>query len=146
VPVDLSLFERFTRRDLAHAGERERPTDEDYARYIRLALAYRDHGYDDAWAHDEAEFAVVDPVFNTVWAASERALAELAARLDLDPGPHLDSAARITTALQDRLWGRAASWLRRTTCAATRCSWRRPSAVPCRCCSRISLGRSWSGS
>jgi Trehalase len=104
VPVDLSLFERFTRRDLDHAGEHERPTDGDYARYIRLALAYRDHGYDDAWAHDEAEFAVVDPVFNTLWAASERALAKIAKQLHLDPAIHLESAARVTTALQDRLW------------------------------------------
>ena len=104
VPADLSLFDRYTRRDLDHAGKHERPTDGDYARYIRLALAYRDHGYDDAWAHDEAEFAVVDPLFNTLWAASERALAEIARRLQLDPAPHLDNAARITTALHDQLW------------------------------------------
>jgi neutral trehalase len=104
VPADLSLFERYTRRDLDHAGEHERPTDADYARYVRLALAYREHGYDDAWAHDEAEFAMVDPMFNTLWAASEQALAEIAERLQLDPAPHLDSAARITAALQDRLW------------------------------------------
>ena len=103
VPADLSLFERYTRRDLDHAGEHERPTDGDYARYIRLALAYRDHEYDDAWAHDEAEFAVVDPVFNTLWAASERALAEIASRLQLDPAPHIDRAAQITAALQDQL-------------------------------------------
>ena len=31
-------------------GRASGPTDEDYARYIRLALAYRDTGYDDAWA------------------------------------------------------------------------------------------------
>jgi glycogen debranching enzyme len=104
VPADLSLFERFTRRDLAHAGAGERPTDEDYARYIRLALTYRDSGYDDAWALDEAEFAVLDPAFNTLWAASERALAEIAARLRLDPDPHLEAAVRITTAMQNRLW------------------------------------------
>ena len=104
VPADLSLFERYTRRDLDHAGEHERPTDGDYARYIRLALAYRDHGYDDAWAHDEAEFAVVDPVFNTLWAASERAMAEIALQLRLDPAPHLEHAAQITAALHDQLW------------------------------------------
>jgi Mannosylglycerate hydrolase MGH1-like glycoside hydrolase domain len=104
VAADLSLFDRYTRRDLDHAGEHERPTDGDYARYIRLALAYRDHGYDDAWAYDEAEFAVVDPVFNTLWAASELALAEIARRLQLNPGHHLDSAARITAAMQDQLW------------------------------------------
>jgi hypothetical protein len=36
VPADLGLFDIYTRRDLAHAGAGERPTDEDYARYIRL--------------------------------------------------------------------------------------------------------------
>jgi hypothetical protein len=48
--------------------DRERPTDEDYARYIRLALAYRDHGYDDDWVRPEGEFCVVDPTFNALWA------------------------------------------------------------------------------
>ena len=61
VPADLGLFDTYTRRDLAHAGAGERPTDEDYARYIRLALAYRDHGYDDDWVRAEGEFLVVDP-------------------------------------------------------------------------------------
>ena len=66
----------------------ERPTDQDYARYIRLALTYRDHGYDDDWARAEAEFAVVDPGFNALWAWSELALAEIATRLGQDPDPH----------------------------------------------------------
>ena len=56
----------------------ERPTDEDYARYIRLALAYRDHGYDDDWVRAESEFCVVDPTFNALWAWAEIALADLA--------------------------------------------------------------------
>ena len=32
VPVDLSIFDTYTRRDVAHAGAGERPTDQDYAR------------------------------------------------------------------------------------------------------------------
>ena len=76
VPADLTLFETYTRRDVAHAGVGERPTDEDYARYIRLMLKYRDHGYDDDWVRAEAEFLVVDPAFNALWAWSELALAE----------------------------------------------------------------------
>ena len=65
--------------------EGERPTDEDYARYIRLALAYRDHGYDDDWVRAEGGFLVVDPAFNALWAWSELALAELAAPDRADP-------------------------------------------------------------
>jgi hypothetical protein len=104
VPADLGLFDHFTRRDLDHAGEGERPTNEDYARYIRLALAYRDHGYDDDWARAEAEFVVVDPVFNSLWGWSELALAGLAEWIGRDREPHLANAARITEALSSGLF------------------------------------------
>jgi hypothetical protein len=66
VPADLKLLETYTRRDVIHAGAGERPTDENYARYIRLMLRYRDHGYDDDWVRAEAAFCVVDPAFNTL--------------------------------------------------------------------------------
>lgn len=103
VPADLGLLQTHTRRDLDHAGYSERPTDTDYARYIRLASAYRDHHYDDAWAAGDAEFAVVDPGFNALWAWSELALASIAEHLSRDAGPHLDEAARLTEALSTEL-------------------------------------------
>jgi len=104
VPADLGLFDTYTRRDLAHAGAGERPTDEDYARYIRLALAYRDHGYDDDWVRAEGEFLVVDPAFNALWAWSELALAELAEYTGADPKPHRTEADRILEAMVVELW------------------------------------------
>jgi hypothetical protein len=104
VPADLGLFDIYTRRDLAHAGAGERPTDEDYARYIRLALAYRDHGYDDDWVRAEGEFLVIDPAFNALWASSELALAELAEHIGADPTPHRREGARITEAIVGGLW------------------------------------------
>lgn len=104
VPADLSLFDTYTRRDVAHAGAGERPTDQDYARYIRLMLRYRDHGYDDDWVRANAEFLVVDPAFNALWAWSQLALAEMARRLGHDDSEHLSEAARITEAMVDQLW------------------------------------------
>jgi len=104
VPVDLRLFDTYTRRDLSHAEAGERPTDEDYARYVRLALAYRDHDYDDDWVRADGEFLVVDPAFNALWAWSELALAELAEQAGADPAPHLAEAELIKAALVDRLW------------------------------------------
>jgi hypothetical protein len=104
VPADLSLFDTYTRRDVAHAGAGERPTDQDYARYIRLMLRYRDSGYDDDWVRAEAEFLVVDPAFNALWAWSELALAEIARQLGRDDSGHVAEAARITAAMVDRLW------------------------------------------
>ena len=107
VPADLSLFESYTRRDIDHARSSERPTDEDYARYIRLALAYRDAGYDDDWVRSSGEFVVVDPGFNGLWAWSELALAQMARGLGRNPDRHLSEAERITTALVDQLWSGA---------------------------------------
>ena len=104
VPSDLSLFTIYTRRDLDHAPASERPTNEDYSRYIRLALAYRDSGYDDDWVRQNGEFLVVDPAFNALWARSELALAEIARSLGHDPGGHLAEAERITAAVVDHLW------------------------------------------
>jgi hypothetical protein len=104
VPADLRLFDTYTRRDLGHAEAGERPTDEDYARYVRLALAYRDHRYDDDWVRAEGEFLVVDPAFNALWAWSELALAELAEQAGADPAPHVAAAERITAALVEGLY------------------------------------------
>lgn len=104
VPADLGVFAEHTRRDLDHAGDGERPTDEDYARYIRLAARYRDSGYDDDRAASEAEFRVVDPAFNALWAWSELALAEIAEVIGEPVEPHQAEAARVTAALEAELW------------------------------------------
>ncbi|MCU1684370.1 MAG: hypothetical protein JWQ81_5109 [Amycolatopsis sp.] len=94
----------FTRRDLEHGHAADRPTDEDYGRYVRLATEYRDIGYADArWLDGENRFAVEDPGFNALLAASELALDEIATELGL-PSRHAETAARIMDALVEHLW------------------------------------------
>ena len=101
VPTD-----EFTRRDLHHAMAAERPTDEDYGRYVRLARDYRDAGYTDSLqVHG---FAVEDPLCNALLAAGEHALASIAAELGHDPRPHLSAAERLTDALVSSLYDPAA--------------------------------------
>jgi hypothetical protein len=91
------------RRDLASASGRHRPTDEDYARYLHIAGAYRDRGCADD-APDALPFHVVDPLFNTVLAWSERSMAELAAMLGRPGGHHLERADALERAVHDRLY------------------------------------------
>ncbi|MFC4530441.1 MGH1-like glycoside hydrolase domain-containing protein [Sphaerisporangium dianthi] len=92
----------FTRTDLDHSPAADRPTDLDYARYVRLATSYRDHAYDDA--RTPHGFAVEDPCFNALLIASEHALASIARAVGADPGVHLRRAEAATAALVDRLW------------------------------------------
>jgi hypothetical protein len=107
IPADLGLLRVHRRRDLQNAGVHERPTDQDYARYVRLAIAYRDAGYDDLTYWHDAEFCVVDPLVNALWAWSEDALAELAMRIGADPAPHRDRAEQLVEAMCTNLFDEA---------------------------------------
>ncbi|MFE6891773.1 hypothetical protein [Streptomyces sp. NPDC057694] len=90
----------FRRADLAHGAADDRPTDLDYGRYVRLAMDYRDGQYADG----SSEFAVEDPSFNALLAASEHALARIACELGAAGTARHARAERLTAALVDRLW------------------------------------------
>ncbi|MFX4293222.1 MGH1-like glycoside hydrolase domain-containing protein [Streptomyces bohaiensis] len=94
----------FRRADLDHGSADDRPTDLDYGRYVALAAAYRDHGYDDRSADAARRFAVEDPGFNALLIASDHALAEIAAALGRDDTGHRAAAGARTDALLHRLW------------------------------------------
>ncbi|WP_335976709.1 MGH1-like glycoside hydrolase domain-containing protein [Streptomyces sp. CA2R106] len=91
----------YRRVDLDHSAAGDRPTDLDYARYVRLARDYRDSGYDDAAPH---AFQVEDPGFNALLVAAEQALAEILRAVGADPAPALRRAERLATVLTERLW------------------------------------------
>jgi glycogen debranching enzyme len=93
--------EPYDRRDRRHVDASERPSDEDYDRFVHLARAYRDGGYAD---DREAEFLIEDPLFNAIWLWSTHALAEVAELIGEDAGPYREGAAAIHAGLLDRLW------------------------------------------
>ncbi|WP_374215112.1 MGH1-like glycoside hydrolase domain-containing protein [Streptomyces longispororuber] len=94
----------FRRADLEHGAADDRPTDLDYGRYVRLAMDYRDGEYTDG----QGPFAVEDPSFNALLAASEHALARIACELGAAGTARHARAERLTAALVDRLWDPAA--------------------------------------
>lgn len=104
VPVDMSLLERYHRRDLDIADAAHRPTDEDYARYVRLVLSYRDGDYSDADLAERHEFVVECPNFNAILGAAESALARIAGVVGADADTHRRRAQRITEMIVDRLY------------------------------------------
>ena len=90
-----------TRPDLRHADASERPTSDEYGKYLYLAARYRDHRCDDADA--DYPFLVEDPAFNALWVVSELALAEIAGELGDSGRRHHDRAADLVSALE-ALW------------------------------------------
>ncbi|CAL9655469.1 hypothetical protein SUDANB145_06758 [Streptomyces sp. enrichment culture] len=100
----------FRRADLDHGHPRDRPTDLDYGRYVRLAADYRQAGYDDRAARPA--FAVEDPCFNALLAVGEHALAATARALGRDDAPHTARAHVLTRNLVDRLWDAEAGLFR----------------------------------
>ncbi|HEX9343278.1 MAG TPA: hypothetical protein VF995_06655 [Actinomycetota bacterium] len=95
---------RYQRADLRHANAADRPTDAAYDRYVYLAITYRDADYDDATLLDRSPFLVESVLFNAIYLWSVRALAEIAALLGTDPGPHREQAARLHDAILARFW------------------------------------------
>jgi hypothetical protein len=99
----------FQRRDLDHARAADRPTDEDYGRYVRLAADYRARGYRDTPPEPGGlpGFAVLDPMFNALLAAAEHSLADIAAEVGADPSAHRRRAHTTGAALVERLFDAA---------------------------------------
>ena len=104
VPADLTLLERYRRRDIENADAAHRPTDLDYARYIGLVAGYRDGGYSDTELTRRHDFVVECPSFNSILAAAELALAQIAAVVGADPQRHRRRARRITAAVSAHLF------------------------------------------
>lgn len=104
VPVLTGLLRRYRRRDNQVAASQHRPTDDDYARYLALALAYRDGGYQDGELLGRHPFLVECPGFNALRGAAELALARIAEVIGADPAPHRAAAALITRTLSARLF------------------------------------------
>lgn len=107
-PVDPA---RFVRRDLEHGDAADRPSDEDYGRYVRLAAGYRDAGYaDERWTAFDQGFTVEDPGFNALLADGELALARIAESLGLPGERHRQAAGRIQASLVKTLWDNASGF------------------------------------
>ena len=73
----------YRRRDTQHVDAAERPTQEQYDRYMWLVARFRDLGWDNSKLHAASPFQVVDPGFNAILIRSDEALARLAEAIGL---------------------------------------------------------------
>lgn len=104
IPVDATLWTRFERRDVEKISSEQRPSDDDYSRYIQLALEYKDANYLDDAHFATSKFSVIDPLFNALLAWSEEALAGIAIAIGLDSKPHEEKSSALVAALVEELY------------------------------------------
>jgi hypothetical protein len=94
----------YERQDLKHGDKRDRPSDEDYDRFVYLSTIYRDSGYDDAKMRETCPFLVEDPLLNTLWAVAADSLAEIAGVIGEDGKEFAEDRDRIVKGMESKLW------------------------------------------
>ncbi|MDQ3691532.1 MAG: hypothetical protein M3406_16175 [Chloroflexota bacterium] len=97
----------YERRDVVNADPADRPTDLAYDRFVYLAAAYREVGYDDRTICERSPFVVVGPLFAALHLWSSLALAKIAEIVGDDPAPHRVGAAAIRRGMSEALWDEA---------------------------------------
>ncbi len=101
-PADVPSYQR---RDLAKGiPEEQRPSDEEYDRYVYLADLFRRLDYDEEAIQAESPFLIQDPLFNAILARAGEDLAELGEMLGEDVTRIRDQAARTNRAMNDKMW------------------------------------------
>jgi hypothetical protein len=99
------------RRDLETVAAAQRPSNEEYRRYMAIVEALRDHGWDTERQAADGPFAVEDVAFSAITA---RAAADLAAAAP-ELGQDADALAAVAQRARDgiaALWDPGADWFR----------------------------------
>lgn len=105
IRIDRKRLPAYQRRDLGHGVDASmRPTDDDYDRYVFLVDLFRRLDYDEAALQAQCPFLVQDPLFNSVLARANEALAELAGILGEAPDRPRAWAAQTQQAIREKLW------------------------------------------
>jgi len=77
IPTSIKANVDMNRKDIRYQDSQERPTEEDYYRYIYLIELFKDLSWDYTRIVQETPFAVKDIFFNSIWERANEALAAL---------------------------------------------------------------------
>ncbi len=92
------------RRDLKNVDAAQRPTNENYKRYIYLIDLFIRHQYNDIEIVKDCPFLVQDVLFNALLVRSNYGLISLAERLDIDATEIAEWNKKTIAAINSKLW------------------------------------------
>lgn len=105
IQVDKSTLPKYGRKDLKKgvpAGER--PTDDDYDRYVFLVDLFRRLNYDEKAIYEECPFLIQGPLMNAVLSKSNEDLAEIGRILGKDVAQIEEWHRQTNRALREKMW------------------------------------------
>ncbi len=101
-PDELPVYQR---KDLTKGiPASQRPTDDDYDRYVYLVDLFRKSKYDEKIIFKTCPFLIQDPLFNSILSRSNEALVTIGTILNKDVGQLKEWHAQTNQALREKLW------------------------------------------
>ncbi len=105
IRIDRDALPPYERKDLGHGVDPEnRPSDDDYDRYVLLVDLFRRNDYDEERIRPECPFLIQDPLFNSILCRSNQALVRIAEELGEDPERPRIWGDKTAAAMRDKLW------------------------------------------
>lgn len=103
IVIDADKLPNYTRRDTSIADPSERPTSEQYDRYVYLLELGKKHQYDGAGIAAESPFLIQDSLINAILIKSNESLINIGQQLKLDTGEVEEWQSQSKKAYQ-KLW------------------------------------------
>ncbi|ETX02672.1 MAG: hypothetical protein ETSY1_02705 [Candidatus Entotheonella factor] len=95
----------YQRKDIEHADPSQRPSQEEYDKYLTIVKFGRDHNWDQATLTNQGPFLMADPGIHFILLRADRDLLELATLLHrFDAVPEIETWIETAIAGTDYLW------------------------------------------
>jgi len=105
IEIDIEKLPKYERRDLQHGVPAEqRPSNDDYDRYVYLVDLFRRCGYDEEKIYQQCPFLVQDVLFNSILCRANRDLVEIGEIVGRDTGEVGEWLEQTSAAIAEKMW------------------------------------------
>ena len=105
IDVNKAKLPLYERKDLKHGVPAEqRPSDDDYDRYVYLVDLFRRLNYDERKIYAECPFLILDVLFNSILCRADRDLMEIGNIIGQDIKEVKEWADQTSKAISERMW------------------------------------------
>lgn len=104
IDLEKAKIPDYTRQDISLSNASERPTQDNYDRYVYLLELGKKHHYDGSGIAQESPFLVQDCMMNAILIRSNEALLNIAKKLNLDAGELPSWQAKSKANFSKKFW------------------------------------------